>query len=210
MGVPVNGIFEVSIRSRLHQQRVLNVLHYQVETASAITNPVVEAERVANLFISAPTNNVITEYLRATSVDFAIEDVRAQAIDPVRHRFATVSVQQFGINLGAATEMQNVSTVLTKQADRAGRHFVGSFHMAGMPRTAVVGGIVSVAYRTTFMDPLALAVKSALVDTISGGEYVPVIYHRGTLPGLVASEITQMVPQTTWRTMRRRTVGLGE
>lgn len=204
MGLPVGTIWQVGIESLVSGQRCLNILHYRTTAESTITGIADEAESVAAEMNKV--NGVIPKMLACMHTSATIVRVSAQAIRNTRYARQFVEVDEDG-SIGTGSVTPNVSAVITKRTTFSGRWAVGSFHLAGIPSSQIVNGLLDSGYKT-LVSEIASEILAPLDPTVGGGEYEPILLHPlGQHGGYTA--LTQADVQDTVRVMRRRTVGLG-
>lgn len=205
MALPLGAIVEVTYLSTLFSQRIMNVLHYVVTNESTTVSPVQEMEDLAGTFAANGVGDILPAYLACLPENLVVDLVRCQAILPTRYRAINQVINEQGL-LGTASTA-NVQGSITKTTTFSGRDQIGSIHLP-LASESISGGLVTGGTRT-LMDALADELKVTVTEDVGGGAYAPVLFHRNPLTVPRYSLITEMVPQTTSRVMRRRTVGLG-
>lgn len=212
MGAPGGTVFEVRLRGLVNAQQTLNVLHYRVQNPSALASGGPEETALfAALTIGA--TSITTKYLACISPDFTLQSMDVQRIGPPRWINVRNGIALPGTFAGAC-DAQNVSGVITKYTETAGRSKIGSVHIPGLSKTSyLLGGLTAglKAVMTTF----AAALLNLQSPALGGGTYQPVIFHRGDphhVPPIPNStdEFLSASVQDTLRVMRRRTIGVGK
>lgn len=204
MGRPVGSIVQLGIETVCNGQRMLNVLHYRVETESGEAD--VQAEQENFLAQVNSVNGIIDDMKACLSNDVTVVQAVAQFIRAERWARSVLDIGEQGDSL-LPCEAQNVAAVITKRTAFAGRWAIGSFHLGGLPSSAYVAGNLDPTFKLD-MEVLALQLLEPIVVPIVGGTYVPVLVHPlGEHGG--STELASTEVQDTLRVMRRRTVGLG-
>jgi len=207
MAISVNDIIAVSFFGRISGQRMINTLHYRANDTSALAT-------------STLMNNVITEvragggggdflesaFLNCIGQNYTLQEIRAQKITTVRAKFESQARAVPG-NVAVDCDAPNIAGVITKRGALAGRKYIGSLHMPGVPNGYYLEGDISGTY-STVLNSLATVLLGTIVAGTPAVNYFPVIYNRGSATPW--TELSSLLVQTSLRTMRRRTVGLGE
>lgn len=206
----VGDIFELVARGICFNQEIQLTHHYRLIVVPADT----EVSTITTFIINearggAGGNDQLEgEYLDLLPADYLLTQWSGQMVYPNRYakKFQTRDVA--GTNAGA-TETANQSCVITLQSDYSGRDQVSNKHIGPLPQTAgvQVNGLISAGYKALMF---ALRVQLSMRFENIGGtiQLDPVIYHRTGVGGHF-DNITDGYEQTTVRTMRRRTVGVG-
>lgn len=202
MPTPLIGdsIIQVIIETNLNTQRLLNVLHYQVDSVGALDYNVALNALLGTL--QSP-GDVVETLSNCQSEDAQIRRISAQPVYPAR--LAIIS-GVLAIDGGVAQPAlpQNTSLVVTKRSDLATRYGTGSIHIPGIPTTFVSNGFITGAANAA----MVLFADAASAPKLAGGNtYTPVLWNLAT-PGRV-TVWDRYVIQETSRVMRRRTVGVG-
>lgn len=209
MGLPLNAIVEVSFNTTYASQRYLNIRHLRV-SVPVPAGTTVQQEMEA--LLDALTLNAVGSYrktfLGLLSSSHTLTSMRVQPVRPTRQVFFTRNINVPGENVGVAPT-GNIAAVLTFKTLSAGRDQIGSFHMPGVPADVLVQGRIDNAY-AALLDGLGLVLTSGQIVAATGGEYLPVIFHRNATIVPPSDDIVNWIVQSTARTMRRRTVGVGK
>lgn len=206
MAYPIltGSIVEVILFQRMQGQQVMNVLHYQVTSASPIPDG-----KAALDALNTNLNSANIQGLFHTLADFQVdtvvyESLQLQWISPSRFRAIHYPPSQGFGNLGEAPAPIATSVVIQTIADEATRHGRGGVHLAGMPASFNNASELSAAGVTAlaaFLDALIME------RTVGALTYTPVIYNRAN--PAASLPITNGFQRTTLRTMRRRVLGRG-
>lgn len=205
MAEPANTVIEVGLEGTLFGQRIINVLHYAVFNPSTTVNYADELEQLAMVFSDVGIGGFGSGYLGCMPTSFNWDFTRCQSIYPIRKRVIRIGVGEPGrFN---TTTTANVSASITKRTVFAGRSQIGGIRLV-LPTTESLQGKITIAARAN-LDLFANQLDVRVLEPTGGGTYDPVIYHRkaGVVPKF--DKVTDCVPETTTRVMRRRTVGLG-
>jgi len=207
MALTTGDILQVSLRGTLFEQRMLTVLHYRVIVGSASGTVYGDVLSWSILF-SSLTNpgELLTLYLATCCPEYLLEDVRVQRVAPVRSAYATQNVNAFGTNVNSC-RTANISASITKRGNGGGRWATGRVQMPAVPSDNVVDGSIAVGAQ---VDYAALGNQLSINQNNPGITQTvqPVIYNPGRTPDW--TEILNWLPQSTARTMHRRTLRLGE
>jgi hypothetical protein len=204
MPIPLNGVVELTVRGTLLNQTFLSIFHYRVATQSTIQSVPLESLQFAQHMATIAPGSFIQSYADLIPSNATVLEVRAQEIFPLRWAPRSVPLSLPGSGLG--TTVSNLSAVITKRTDLAGRKFRGSVHVPLSPAN-VADGEVNAGYKALMVAFSADLVSAQTVAT-GGGVYQPAIYHRFD-PNNPSTDVVEGLPQDTARVMRRRTVGLG-
>lgn len=198
--MPGRTIIEASIRYTLNAQTLLSIFHYRLVTN---TNQA-DGEAVLNAFNSAFNDvaGVVDKIAGVTSQDLIIDQVVLQAIYPTRFRRYVYEPVQTAGQIAEDSLPQNVSVAITKRADEASRHGIGTLHMPAVPPSYVEGG-----YLTALAVNEYTTVADEMLVEYGTPEFEPVLFNRAN--PAASLRITAADVRNTSRVQRRRTVGLG-
>lgn len=196
------SIVEVSIVGELFGQRTLSVFHYKYTSGVNLADGKPVMDLLAAILNDA--GELVDEYANVVSNSLLIRQLVIQKIHPAPRIRRYVYTPAFGIGQVQSPAMTpNVAVAITKTADEATRHGVGTLHLPAVPFAAYDDGEIAAASIPAY-DNLLSVLKSPL-DT---GLWVPVLFNKAN--PAASLEITETTLQTTLRTMRRRTVGVGQ
>lgn len=204
-GLETGDILQCSFRGTLFGQRVLNVLHYRVYADSTTGNYVTACAGVG----AALYSGVITPGLtmaRAQAPEYNLDVIRVQKVNGARGRYVDTVINQPGLNAGSCTA-SNVAATITKRTDNGTRRGLGSLHLPGIPDTGYANGSLTAPYKL-LIDAISACLLNPFVVTLETTGLTPVLWSNRS--PTVYLPLTSTVTQTTLRTMRRRTVGVGK
>lgn len=205
MAIPAvqpNTVFSVTFEGDFLGQQVMTVLNYSYLGEASV--PHADAVAALQELIESP-DGVYSDYLDCIPVNVTNLFIRYQRITPVRYAQEVV-IPTVRIGNRPAAQQANIATVVTRQAEQAGRGFVSNLHLPGGAEGDLDGG-----YLTEALIALVQIFAEESTRTVNvgagGGKLVPVAFKRSNpnaSPQLVASYV-----QDTARVMRRRTVRVG-
>jgi hypothetical protein len=205
MPLSVNDIVQVTIGGLKDQQTVMNTVHFQCTTAASTGTP---AENMASLLDHLWDNATgiwFDPWLALMPDDYTLQTVRAQRVAPTRSAYIEQLVVAAGTAVNVAAETANLTWVLVKQSELAGRRGKGTMHILLASPEHYTNGLLNVNGATPRLTWASLIDDQVTVT--AGGVYVPVIFHPNFSPNF--SRITHATIKQEVRTMRRRTVGRG-
>jgi len=197
------AILQVTLDFTVNGQLNMALFHYVFQTGTAIA----DGKAAALDFISKieVADELVPRFLDCISDEVLDLKVRAQWIWPARFRFVpSPTPPAAGGSLNAPLP-SNVAAAITKYAETADRHGLGTLHIGGVPVTFVQDSLITVGGLIAY-DALGDKMSSVYVLT-TGQAMAPVLYRRGN-PAL-SPVIIEANPQSTSRVSRRRTVGVG-
>lgn len=206
MAYPVStgDVVEMSIMALLNQQRILTVRHFIVSTSGGVTD-FRAAVNALQTSIDAP-GKLLAAWKDVTSQDVVNIQTRWQIIYPVRKPPITAGALTVTTGQRAGTTLPpNVAAFVEAKTDTAGRRGHGGIHVPGMIEGTVING----RWDQDTLDLLSVLGGQLKADVTGGGiTMYPVVYSRAT--PATSPEVVDWEVMGTCRTMRRRTVGLGE
>lgn len=208
-GMNVNDIVEVSVLGTLFNQNIVSKFHYEVISTSTTLDPITASNTWAAGWL-ASVNSPMGAFINCCPPQYNANQIRVQIIKPTRWRAGQNNINVPGAN-AVATTSSNQSAVVTKTTAFSGRPFVGSLHIPGLAGGNILNGELTAAYKT-IVGVLCTQIGKVFSDLIDGTtQGRPVIYHprKAPAPVLPPSAIGLCIAQPTARTMRRRTVGVG-
>lgn len=208
MALAVGDILSVQLRGFLFAQRILNVLHYRVAAAVAGGTDA-QVLHLANVIGAGLGGNLFkTRLLAATAVDYSLASVRAQRVWPTRTAYQDYVVGENG-TIDVKCSSANIAASLQKRTGTPGRKGVGKFQLAGIVDNVMDNGELNVDYRTDQLGDLSTEINGEVVGTTYLISWLPVLFHpsEGADP---YSLLTNVIPQSSVRTMHRRTLRVGE
>jgi hypothetical protein len=208
MALALGDVIQVSLRGTLYGQRILNVLHYSVAVAGSGTDFDQIDILTSNLVTGGGSVDPLVPFLNAIAPQYQLEEVRAQRVYPTRTIYAYTIDGRFG-TYATGTETTNIAASLEKRTLTPGRMGIGRIQIAGVPTAAMDNGECSAAYKATELTDLAQALLLSITTSGPVVTYTPCLFNP-TSPGAKFSPLFSIVVKDTLRTMRRRTVRLGE
>jgi len=210
MAIPpiVSGdIVQAVIRYRCENQVMMNVLHYRARVGVADAEYFAIMDELGEALSLSEATGIVTQMLPLLGPNVKVEEIQCQRIFPNRSPYLSYSVLAFGTHADDCDAL-NVSAVITKRGEKAGRGKAGTFHLGGIASTTYALGQMTTASRTLL---LALADKINDPQLTAGGDslFEAVIFDADGTVGTNYNPIVSCVPQSTLRVVRRRTVGLG-
>lgn len=199
----VGDIVEVTYRGTLFGQVVMIVLHYRYTGAAPIANG--QGALQVLLTDLQGAGQLRDALLGCMCPEANIGVQRAQVVYPTRQVYLDNNVGIAGTNAGACTT-PNVSGVIIKRPDQAGRGRAGSVHVPGTPAASQVGGAWNAGYMAT-LGNLGDLLNDQYDFSAGMNDATPVIWSRvrPTTPSVVIGHTVN--PYV--RTMHRRTPLLG-
>jgi hypothetical protein len=208
MALALNDITQVTIRSKLFDQRILNVLHYVVNVAATGSTEDQLFDLADCVALNKGGSTFMTSFLAAVCPELTVESVRAQRVYPTRTIYMEQSLGSQGLNAGVCSTA-NVAASIAKRSSTPGRMGVGRIQIAGIPATAMIAGGLDVAYMVGKLDPIGTSIKLNITTPFAPVTHVPVIYNPKGNPNkfslLVSCDTVDRVS-----TMHRRTLRIGE
>jgi len=209
MAMAIGDIIEFSILWEYFSDKYMNVLHFRKTTAQTVPTDVpTELDQINTKFLAGGAGSLFTSVRAVVAQNVTMGFVRSQQIWPLRSVAEQANVGVPGA-VGNDTATGNIAATITKRTQNAGRKMVGSFHTPGLPDGTYINGVIQrpSAFYTALLD-LGDALEANIVTT-QGGVYEPVLFHRNDQPP-TATRLFSTIVQDTVRTMRRRTVGVGQ
>lgn len=212
MSVQAGDIILLSLKGTIFNQRIIMTHTYVCEQAPTIgvtTDFAMEFILNQTMTIGAPVP-IRDTYLAAMPSNYALDFATCQVIAPTRQRANRRTINSLGSVVPNATS-SNQSSAITLYTPLAGRKYVATKHVGPLGRDQYALGELTVGQKA-LNDDLAIELTNPVgAAPFVNGLYRPVIFHKNALPGQpYYTYITGRIVQSTLRTMRRRTVGLGE
>jgi len=209
MNLLVGDIINVRVRGNLFSQNVITTFCYKLGVQGSSTDT--QTQLLAfNAAFKTSINSPYAFMLAAISSSWGGLQIISQQVTPGKSVQVKTSI---GGDVGARgiANTANIAYVVSKNTDLAGRSQLGSWHLPGVDITDIDDGFVEVAQVARLQ---AFADKAVLPFTVTalGAQWIPQIFHRNNPPVApsTASSIFQTTVRDTVRTMRRRTVNVGE
>lgn len=218
-GIAINDVVEYRLSGLLFGQYVENVLHYICTTAG--TGSVSVSQDLTDLMAADDGNGVTSvcnTWRLVLPLPLTINALQMQVVQPLRTIAKSLVMANVVVGRTAATTA-NLSAVVQKGTDLAGRSQIGSVHIPGLATLDQDDGELTVAYITA----LANFKNNLILPIVAPGTNLtikPVIYsppikaqpdHVPPIPARAyrTSLITRAQVLDGVRVMRRRTVRVG-
>lgn len=193
----------VTFFGELFNQRIMSTFWYGV--SNLIGAPTVLAFSNALQTKISSVGGLEEAFLGCCPISYNLSQIWIQTVDPIRQVVTKYNRATGGAFAFDATTA-NSSAVILRRGDGANRKNISTLHvpLPNLDPGAVTGSLSGAMIAA--MDALAVQVRSGLALTGTGGVF-PIIRNG---PGVAdISPITAATTQTSIRTMRRRTLGLG-
>jgi len=202
--VPTGAILEISFRSSIFNETILNIFHYRMLTTLGSVDGISTADSFVDMWDNI-TTGFSAKHMDWATTDVKYEQIVAQWIHPTRYaRITYTPTNPHGEN-DPPTLPTNSSAVTTKRTNLAGRIGLGSIHWAGHPTASVLGNRIVQGIVDSMEATAGAALKTfALSADVS---LFPIIWPRKA--PFVPVDVTGYTTSTEPRTMRRRGVRLG-
>lgn len=208
MALALDDVVSLSIWGTLFGQRIITVLHYAVSVVSAGSTED-QLKQFANDWVSG-TGSVpgsLDHMLEAQGIEYTCDYVRAQRVSPTRTIFMQWNSNDVGTHADPCTTA-NIAISLQKRTATPGRKGVGRVQLAGIPQTGYADGSVNPVYEVAKLLPWCTDLMSSFTTSAGPVTFVPVLYNP-TNPTPHYSPLIQVLPESTVRTMHRRTLRVG-
>lgn len=206
MAYPLNlgDIVSFTIEGRSFGQQVMSVFHF--EAVGGVTAPDGAAALSGALAFLNDPNELVVKWTECVGTDVNSLTTRIQKIAPTRFRYIAQAPTSVVGQGGTAAVAGNLSAAITKRAEEATRHGLGTLHMPGVPSGFITDGAIN-GLGIDAYGALAAEMTQEVPTGVGGMILTPVIFNR-TAP-LASARVVSASPQFTLRTMHRRTVGVG-
>ena len=203
-GLNIGDKIAVTMVGECLGQRVQQIMHYDVTTASTIADTLEALLDLANGMIADVVSwpNILRN--NAPS-NYTWQKLRCQRVWPSRSAFQEVTVNLAGLHAQAATTA-NVNGVITKRTLVGTRKGIGRMSTAPLASDEYSAGVVT-GGTLTGMTTLATVLNDEIVGAVGATTADPVLWSRST--PTTSLLITSAAPQDTVRVMRRRTLRVG-
>lgn len=211
MAAPVlslGDIIQVSIASTYAEQRVLLVTTWRVNDLAAPGEYLVDMQSIANHFGSTAAGKPLVSYLAVLPTNLTVNFARAQRIYSPRSAFVDQTVDEPG-TWAAVASTGNLAAAVTRKTSNAGRSQQSVSHIGPLPDSTYVAGSLTAPYFAA-LETFALEwLEEQVIPGGSGIELMPVVFHANEAVPNADDLVTSFINPRS-RTMRRRTVGVGE
>jgi len=208
MALALGDVIQLSLRGTLFGQRILNILHYSVAVVGTGTEYDQLSILTSNFVTDAFATPLRGTFLGSLAPQYTLDEVRAQRVYPTRTVYAYTLDGGVGL-YATGCEICNVAASMEKRTLTAGRMGIGRIQLAGIPTAVMNDGELTAGYLTGPLADLATSLLSSLTTTAPVVTYTPCLFNP-TAPVNKFSPIFSIIPQTSIRVMRRRTLRVGE
>lgn len=206
--VLAGDVFQVILEFNVVGQRCLNVLHYIVLSTPSPNEYGGFLTALRAEFTLAAANGIIDALRQAICTNVPFTSCTVQRVYPTRDYYQRQSYNFSGV-YDDTCATANISAVITKQSEAAGRGRAGSFHLSGVPAIIVINGRLNDAYQD-LLTTIGIKLETVLnVASTASPNLAPGMYHPGLGAGANFKRLIRTQAQATARVMRRRTVGVG-
>ena len=209
--MPVGAVYRVAVNSRLYDQLIVNVLHYQQSTANGTADS--DMKKLADAYEAT-----VKESLRSVTImgfSQKLLEVRTMPIPPVAlEGYDRVLADGEGL-LDENGIPPSGCVVVRKRTAKLGLAYRGRMYVAGVSQEQVSAGQLLETPYTDLWLPFAGVLKNAIVDVASGSPtFSPVLSKLVPIEGggfeLLTTPIISCDVDPVIRSQRRREVGVGE
>lgn len=201
--VTAGAILQVTFEGRLFGQQTLTVMNYILRDTATLDGPTLLEEAI--VWVNVAGAGLYDKYIACLSEDVQLIQQHYQWIDPVRYAFVTNLPATNQGSIVNTAKTANISQVVTRRTERAGRNQISNLHLPGVPTEEVNAGLISDGHLTTLQ---AFGTRSVLPMDLGGFITMYPCPFRRSAPA-EAPTLTTSYPQAQARDMRRRTVGWG-
>lgn len=205
MAIPAvqpNTVFSATIEGDFLGQQVMTVFHYAyLAEASA---PHADVMAALTELVEA-VDGLYEDYQDIVPLNLNNMIIRYQRISPVRYA-QEVSTPASREGQRAIAYQANIATVVTRQAEMAGRGYVSNLHIPGGSEGDQLGGYITDAFKA-LVDVFAEESTRTINVGAGGGKLVPVAFKRSN--PAASPQLVTAYTQDTVRVMRRRTLRQG-
>lgn len=202
-----NGdVLEVTIQGRLDGQRMLHVLHYELNDLAAPTDGIALIDDFNAVFNVAGPGSYTGDFAKSVAIPYAFDAIVYQWIFATRRaRIIYVPENVAGTMVGHPSP-PNVALAITRRTELPGAAGHGTIHVGGMVDENLEGGYIDPASLSLFDD-----LRDWQFEVIApggGANLYPLVFNK--LNPALFNRIVSAETKQTVRTMHRRTVGVGE
>lgn len=209
MAVAPNDLFLLQAFGTCFNQRIMLTHWYYV---GSVPGTAFEAQAANDLIDQVRAggggDQWETDYRNVLPPDYVLNEWRCQKVAPVRYRVQRQTRNVAGLHADS-TEATNQAATISFTTLLAGRDQIATKHIGPIPQGAAVqvNGEVNGAYKT-LLGTLAFEMLQPIVGPVTGAVFIPCIAHKTPFGSF--TQIVQHQEGDTLRTMRRRTVRVGE
>lgn len=210
MPISQNDLLLLTFRGTLFGQRVMTQYGFVCTSSSSANDVLADQQQLADNVSTDTGTQILGTYLACLSPALVVNQIWVQRIWPTR-QIRTIKTVNLAGQRGINTDTANVAAVITRRTNLSGRDQISNLHLPGPPMDAdLVAGVWQAGVLGAYGAHAAESYDSITVP-VTGGSYTVrgCIIHRTGAPGAHTLITSHLVNQFA-RTMRRRTVGLGE
>lgn len=195
------AVIQVQVLGRLHGQRTRNVFHYLYTGSTPLDGPTTLDELIDEFKLE-----VWDGFVALLSDEWRLENITAQALQPVRYR---ARVKNYIIQGGTVgNSLPTTSAVVCRRVGVvSGRRYQGRIFVAGIPAQSESDSTLAVAVRANW-NTAALGLKEPLQGGTLTEPFIPVISTIPVVTPLDSVDLTSV--DNNLRIQRRREIGVGE
>lgn len=206
MGLSNNDVLQCSFRMSIYGQRLLIVRHLLFQGAGLQNQTIPEAlEVLADGLVLNNNLDWFDKIRPALPSNLSVDSFRTQRVRPERSVMHEKIIAQGG-TYGTAAKTANIAAGLTFRTAKGGRNQVSTVHFGPVPDMAYENGRLLQTYVNVLAEVGDILTQPIDFTVGLGGIMYPCILHRDGNTDIIRSHVVQ----NTLRTMRRRTVGVGE
>jgi len=202
-----NGdVLEVTIQGVMNSQRVLHVLHYELNDLPAPTDGPTLIDDFNLVFNVPGAGSYIGDFAAVVCDSYKFQTVVYQWIFATRRaRIVYVPAVLQG-EVATTAAPVNLAVAITRRTDDPGPSGHGTIHLAGVPLENIDASLLKPDALPLYDD--IVAQQEEMITAGGGANLYPVVFPKLN-PALFKRIVSGQLQQTV-RTMHRRTVGVGE
>jgi hypothetical protein len=200
----VDDRYLVTFKGTLCGQLVMSTFWYRLTLmfAAPTVNDIMNG--LYNKLIAA--NNLRQRYLEVCPANYSLDETWIQRIRPTR-LVKNVYTENLNGLWSDDAQTGNTAAVIERRGVQAARNAVSTLHVpASSEPSAVSNGLITTAYKSGLQ---TLANIVATSPVLASGDILEPVIDNGIGAGNY-TQIGSAFPQSTFRVMRRRTVGVGK
>lgn len=205
--IAIGDIVQVVIGVKVEGQQCLNVLYYRADSNQGPNTYVATIDNLLNRIESDEVDGIIPHLIPCMAPNAIHNFIQGQRVYPVRSIPIRTNLANDGTHVDDC-DATNVSAVISKKVEKAGRGRTGSFHVAGVPNTGYALGSITEAY-AALLEQVATRLDSPQAGITPGSFWNPGTFNPELGVGDNFVPIVDAEVKRTLRVMRRRTVGVG-
>lgn len=204
--VPAVGqVYRVTFDLTMFGQKLMNTFSYRLSTVGTEVDS--DAVCTAMDVVLATAGNMLPKYRPCVAPSVAIDNLWIQNVYPARVRKLVFLKATIGTAAGTSNTA-NLALSIERRGVLANRHNVGRVQIPAPDdiMNLVNGSFPAGAYLTAV---IAFAAQMLVPITTAGGSVLGPVLTKNPIDATFAN-VTEAIPKTTARCMRRRTVGVGK